>query len=197
MFMSVRYRMGMADRNNLTREAWCDAALEHIAIGGTQSLSVEGLARRLGVTKGSFYWHFTNKADLITSALNYWAEVATAQTIEELSVIEDPIERLRALFTSSVDDERASLDVKLATTHDDPAVADVVRRITGARLRFVTEAFVQVGLDYSAAQQRALIMYGAYIGHFQLADALGDDPAADQLGPAYFDQLLSAALPAG
>ncbi len=197
MFIPVRYRMAMADRNTLTRDAWCDAALEQIAAGGTPSLSVEGLARRLGVTKGSFYWHFTNRADLVASALSYWAQVATAQIIEELSGIENPAERLSALFTSAFGDERTSLDVKLATTHDDPAVADAVRRVTESRLRFVTEAFTQMGLDHPTAQRRALIVYGAYLGHFQLADALGNDPAADQLGQPYFNQLLSALLPSG
>ena len=82
----------------LTRQAWCLAALERIAAGGTSSVSVEGLARELGVTKGSFYWHFSDRAALIEAALEHWAEIATHRLITELSGIDNPLERLSALF---------------------------------------------------------------------------------------------------
>ena len=92
--------MEMVDgkRSRLTREQWCQAALEQIAVGGTESVSVEGLARHLGVTKGSFYWHFADRAALITAALDSWAEDATERVIDELTPIADPSERLSALF---------------------------------------------------------------------------------------------------
>ena len=58
-----------ADRNNLTAERWAEAALDAMAQGGLNAVAVEPIARQLGVTKGSFYWHFTNRGSLVAAAL--------------------------------------------------------------------------------------------------------------------------------
>ena len=51
----------MTDKKTLTAEDWARAALEAIAEDGVTAVAVEPLARSLGVTKGSFYWHFANR----------------------------------------------------------------------------------------------------------------------------------------
>ena len=56
----------------LTREDWTRAALLAIAEGGTGAVAVEPLAARLGATKGSFYWHFRSRSDLLAAALATW-----------------------------------------------------------------------------------------------------------------------------
>ena len=49
----------------LSREAWIEAALARWPSGGLDAIAVEPLATRLGTTKGSFYWHFKDRADLV------------------------------------------------------------------------------------------------------------------------------------
>ena len=66
-----------AAKSSLSREAWGEAALEALAAGGLEAVAVEPLARRLGVTKGSFYWHFPSREALLREALALW-EKATA-----------------------------------------------------------------------------------------------------------------------
>ena len=62
------------ERNTLSAADWERAALELIAEQGVQALAVEPLARRMGVTKGSFYWHFSGRESLLEKALARWEE---------------------------------------------------------------------------------------------------------------------------
>jgi AcrR family transcriptional regulator len=61
----------------LTATDWAEAALQLIAEAGLGALTVKALAARLGVTKGSFYWHFRGRSELLAAALNRWEQRAT------------------------------------------------------------------------------------------------------------------------
>ena len=68
-------RSGQNTKTRLTREDWANAALRAIAREGLRAVAVEPMAKRLGVTKGSFYWHFKTRADLIQAAVELWEEL--------------------------------------------------------------------------------------------------------------------------
>jgi AcrR family transcriptional regulator len=72
----------MSKRNQLTAGDWLKQALEILDNEGIHKVKVEYLARQLGVTKGSFYWHFKNHETLIREMLNYWARILTINVIE-------------------------------------------------------------------------------------------------------------------
>src|SRR3954453_2213833 len=73
------------DEPTLTVADWAEAALQLIAEAGLQALTVETLAERLGVTKGSFYWHFKGRSDLRATALGRWEQRATTEALTGLS----------------------------------------------------------------------------------------------------------------
>ncbi len=167
-----------------------------MAAGGADSVSVEGLARTLGVTKGSFYWHFTGRADLVARSLALWEEQATAEIVDRLSAIPEPVARLRALFAESFGrEDEGLLDTALVARSDDPEIGPVVRRVTAARLRFVTTIFRQLGLGPRRAERQARIAYAAYVGHFHLRRTLPADGPAATVDKRYLDQLLSTLNP--
>ena len=60
------------EKSRLSAEDWALAALDVIAESGLAAVAVEPLARRLGVTKGSFYWHFPSREALLVAALERW-----------------------------------------------------------------------------------------------------------------------------
>ena len=67
---------GKAERQGrLTADDWAQAALDLISEQGVAAVAVEPLARRLGVTKGSFYWHFPSRDALLQAALERWEAV--------------------------------------------------------------------------------------------------------------------------
>src|SRR3954470_16413494 len=104
---SIRYRMGMsktsrpASSDRLGPDDWTRVALAAVADKGVANISVERLARELGATKGSFYWHFKDRPALIAAALERWEAVYTDAVIERLSTVDDPRLRFRGLIESS------------------------------------------------------------------------------------------------
>lgn len=146
-----------------TIEDWEETALDAIAAGGLRSLSIPELARTLGVTKGSFYWHFASLDELIAASLRRWDESDAAMVVE-LETIRDPRARLRAAFTEERQWVRAhALYVSLSAS-DDKRVTAVIRRISDRRLRFLVAAYAALGFDSDEAQNRATLAYLAYIG---------------------------------
>src|SRR5687767_9764262 len=144
---------------------WEDAALAAIAAHGLRSLSIPELARVLGVTKGSFYWHFRGIRELIDAALGRWEEMDKI-SLDELREIADPRERLAALFVQSMEKQQAhALYIALSPV---PDVAASIRRITERRIRFLVDAYEDLGLNRNDAREQALLAYTAYVGALHL-----------------------------
>src|SRR5258706_9400520 len=86
--------------SRLSRDDWASAALDALSAGGLAAVAVEPLAVRLGTTKGSFYWHFANRDELIAAALRLWRQASTTAVIERIESSAEPArERLRRLLT--------------------------------------------------------------------------------------------------
>jgi AcrR family transcriptional regulator len=171
----------------LTPEDWTDAALEALADGGVGAVAVDRLARRLGATRGSFYWHFADRRALIEAALERWEHEATRQLIPPMRAIRDPVERLRVLFREVYETAPEDLDVALAAAAEDPLVTPVIARVTRLRLEFLKEIFTDLGLDEAEAADRAWLAYGFYVGHHQLRRSTGGDVDA----PSRLDRVVA------
>jgi AcrR family transcriptional regulator len=150
---------------------WEDAALAAIADHGLRSLSIPDLARHLGVTKGSFYWHFTGLPQLIEASLRRWEEI-DREALDEVHEIENPRARLKALFTQAMKSHQAHALYVALSPSADPAAASILRRIHDRRLRFLVEAFREIGLAQRDAREQALLTYSAYIGAIHLRQHL-------------------------
>lgn len=156
----------------LAAEDWARAALHALARGGVGAVAVEPLAKALGVTKGSFYWHFPNRHALLVAALTLWERAHTDETIALVEAVDDPAGRLRALFEHVLQpgpDNRVELALLAAA--DDPLVGPVVARVTERRVAFTAGLFRELGYSPAEARQRGLLAYTAYLGHAQLAHA--------------------------
>jgi AcrR family transcriptional regulator len=152
---------------NRTVQDWEDAALSAIAREGLASLAIPKLARSLGVTKGSFYWHFASLRELIEKSLRRWEE-RDQTTLDELREIADPRRRLAVLFEQATEQREAhALYVALASSAV-PQAARIIRRISNRRLRFLIESYAEAGLNPADARARALLAYTAYIGALHL-----------------------------
>ena len=82
--------------SRLNRDDWSRAALAVISEQGVAGLAVEPLAAQLGTTKGSFYWHFTSRDELVGAALELWEQRSTTAVIEQVeSADADPEASLR------------------------------------------------------------------------------------------------------
>jgi AcrR family transcriptional regulator len=189
----------MPPRQRLSREAWATAGLRALTAGGVAAVAVEPLAAALGTTKGSFYWHFSDRAELVRAALELWELEHTSAVIDELGTLADPRERLRVLLTLVLD-SRGGPDPVAQLFRDiaHPEVAAAVRRVTSRRIDFVAGELHSTGMPRAEARRRAAVLVAAYIGWWQLNAVLPEDAPVGRDGRQHAEVLrliCEAALP--
>src|SRR3954470_19879660 len=170
--------MALGKRESLTAADWSEAALDALARGGLAAVAVEPLAKQLGTTKGSFYWHFADRNALIAAALDRWEARDTDLVIAAVERGGDATTRLRDLlrlaFTAAggvTEPGTRSVELALQANADHPLVAATLRRVSERRLTYLTTLFTELGLSPGRARDRGLLAYSAFLGHAQLAHA--------------------------
>ena len=180
----------------LSAEDWAQAALDQIAEQGVASVAVEPLARRLGVTKGSFYWHFPSRDALLQAALERWEKVEQETVFGSLEKVPDPRERLRALFHVVAHEATSHIIYsELLKALDHPAVAPVIGRVSQRRFDYLTASFRQAGLSRTEAQHRARLAYAAYVGFLQLSLQLHQPRLQHDEFEAYVEHVMATLIP--
>jgi AcrR family transcriptional regulator len=155
---------GAVSRN---ADDWQEAALDAFAYGGLRAASIPSIARTLGVTKGSFYWHFGSLDDLIAGALAKW-EKDDRETLETLEQLPDPHERLREIFSQSMELRRPQALFVALSGSGVTVVEKALARMSENRLRVLNKAYRDLGFDAPSARERALLVYSAYVGALYL-----------------------------
>ena len=182
----------MAEQGRLDRDAWSRAALEVLGERGVGGLAIEPLARSLGTTKGSFYWHFRDREDLIRAALERWENEETDAVIALLGPLADGRTRLRELLTAIFLTHADVPDrgVGLAADAGHPAVEEVLARVTRRRIDYVAEQLVAAGLDEGEARHRAVLAYTSYLGWSTMMRSTPGVLPRDEQAAAFVDSML-------
>lgn len=172
------------DRTRLNRDAWIVGAVALLAERGVNAVKVEPLARRLGVTKGSFYWHFKNRPALLASILSRWEEKQTDLLIR----IADhpgatPAERLRMLLEMTVggfaDPEFRSAEIAIRNwSRNDADALMAVRAVDARRSVYIENFFIALGFSEAAARTRGGLFQGLLLGEALL---VRDETEADRV----------------
>jgi AcrR family transcriptional regulator len=186
-----------AERSSrLSADDWAQAALDLIAEQGVAAVAVEPLARRLGVTKGSFYWHFPSRDALLQAALERWEKVEQEEVFGQMESIADPAERLRVLFRLVAHEYKSHIIYsELLKALDHPTVQPVIGRVSERRMDFLTACFRQAGLNRTDAQHRARLTYAAYIGFLQLNLQLHQARLQHDEFEAYVEHVMATLIP--
>jgi AcrR family transcriptional regulator len=155
--------------SRLSRDSWIDAALELLLQSGPDSVAVQPIARQLGTTKGSFYWHFSSRDDLLRATLARWEAVAGDELIASVDARPgDARKKAEALVEEVTTGQRPGELMLLAGT-DHADIAAAVERVARKRIDYLARQLRSSGLTPAAAQRRALLAYTAYLGHALLA----------------------------
>ena len=180
----------------LCADDWAQAALDLIAEQGVAAVAVEPLARRLGVTKGSFYWHFPSRDALLQAALERWEKVEQETVFGSLEAVSDPRERLRALFHLVAHEATSHVIYsELLKALDHPAVAPVINRVSQRRFDYLAASFRQAGLARGDAQHRARLAYAAYVGFLQLSLQVHQPRLQHDEFEAYVEHVMATLIP--
>ena len=184
-------------RARLSAADWELAALDVLAEAGLAAIAVESLARALGVTKGSFYWHFATREALIKAAVDRWEKRDEDEVLARVEPIADPRERLRELFRRvSREVQSHSIYAGLLQASDHPLVQPVIERISRRRLDLLTLAYRQAGFERRAAGHRARLAYTAYTGFLQLNQRHGMPRMDHEDYEAYVEHVIETLIPA-
>lgn len=151
---------GTRNGQRLSRDDWLQAALETMRHTGIDGVKVAPLATQLGVTTGSFYWHFKNRRELLELLLDYWERTTTDVAIEELQRFEGPAEdRILFLMQRVMEDDLAGYDLPIwLWAQSDAEAREVFQRALKKRFAFATSLFREAGFSPREAENRARMM---------------------------------------
>jgi AcrR family transcriptional regulator len=161
--------------SKLGRQDWIKAGLTVLAESGVGAVRVESLARRINMTKGSFYWHFKSHNDLLEAILAEWVEIDTNSIIEQVNRLDaDPKTKLLRLFELAIADD--GLTPRLAEggienairawATNDPKIAPVLAQVDQRRLDYTKDLFLAIGFSEIEALVRARLAYYSLVGEF-------------------------------
>jgi AcrR family transcriptional regulator len=152
----------MAER--LTAQDWIDFALQTLARTGFDALKADVLARKLGISRGSFYWHFTDLGAFHARVIEQWKQAATEAIIVDIERYQSPQERFEALLRHAFG-HGASLEVRMRTwAEHNPEASRAVSEIDRRRRDYIERLLAEAGIAPALAATRAQLVYWTYLG---------------------------------
>lgn len=156
-------------RVQLDRDAWIVAATDVLADEGLAGLRVEVLAKRLKVTKGSFYWHFQDRRDLLMAVLQTWRDGRIRDIVKQTRA--NPGHELEQIYhvidVYSTSRSRRGAMIELAVrdwARRDPEAAAIVAEVDDIRLRCARDLFLACGVPMEEASSRCMLLYAYVFG---------------------------------
>lgn len=155
---------GRRVKDRLSAIAWVDAGLAALTSQGFTALKADRLAKSLGVSRGSFYWHFHDVEDYRSAVLERWRQVASEGVIENLDRFADPTAALRDLIGRAFrGTPRLEAAMRSWASHD-AAVREAVLASDRRRTDYIRGTLIRAGVAPEAAGSRAQILYWAFVG---------------------------------
>jgi AcrR family transcriptional regulator len=196
----VQLSMSNSDQKASTKgegaSAWIKAALRAMAQDGISAVRVEVLAKELGVTKGGFYWHFRDRADLLSRLLEDWRDgrIAAVRAVTEPKEGEAPRDGLiRLLLRQLGNPNQRGLATELAIrdwARNDLLAAAAVEQVDAERSARVIALFIAAGMEPDLARTRAWYLYSLLFGQALVTPPQDSAATMDKLAEDAVDMLL-------
>jgi AcrR family transcriptional regulator len=161
--------MGEKEITTLSRQDWIKWGLKTLAESGVEAVRVEPLAKLMKVTKGSFYWHFKNRDDLLEAILQEWVQRQTNRIIERVEEkTSDASTKLLFLFELAVQDDGQVENAIRAWATNNAEIIAALAQVDQRRLKYTKNLFLQIGFTPLEAIVRARMVYYALVGEFTI-----------------------------
>ncbi len=181
--------MNKPDDKPSNKLLWIEAALQALSNSGIDGVRIDRISKKIGLTRGSFYWHFNSRDDLLEAMLAFWHEKGTRDVI---SLVEqqkvNPSKRLSTLLklSSQQVDERyggkfAEMGIRIWSKQS-PKAAETIMQIDAERIAFVNKLLIEMQLEPALASFMAELIYNAYIG--MMSRDLSEEHVARTVGLA-------------
>ncbi|MUM17145.1 TetR/AcrR family transcriptional regulator [Mycobacterium sp. CBMA271] len=175
----------------LSAEDWLHAGFDILAAEGLRELKIETLSTRLGVTKGSFYWHFSDIEAYRSALIGAWGDGLT-EDHQEMQALADllPRERLTTMMSMLMRPRQWALERSMREwARTNQAAAEGVRASDRRVLRAARSVFTDSGFDPDTARLRAEFAFAVGAGYLYLGPR-GSERASDSYRAALVDLLL-------
>lgn len=170
--------MGQSDTSTGTEAAWLEAAYTMLTETGVDTVKIMPLAKRLGVSRTSFYWHFTDREALLDAMIRRWEEKNTGNLVARTEAYAESIaEALFNLFDCWLDADLFDSRLELAIrnwAHNDPALQARLDQEDAKRKEAMAAMFLRFGFAREQAEVRALTMLYTQVGY--IAMEIEEDP---------------------
>jgi AcrR family transcriptional regulator len=168
----------------LTKRDWLAHSLKELAQNGHEQLTANKLASKLGVSRGSFYWHFKDVLEFEASLMEHWAETLTDGVIKDLEPLASPILRLSTLMKRSMDGNMKLERAVRSWAVSDKFVAEAVKSIDARRVEYIEDLLQAMNVASGDIRPRAQVLYWASVGRVMMPE---ED--IDKLSSAQLDRL--------
>ncbi len=169
-----RARDAAPRRETLTPERWIEAATEVLVDHGIDNVRVDVLATELSVTRGSFYWHFRDREDLLRQVLQSWRDRATEQLTTRLQASNrDARAQLRDVlslpFRGRAATRAARIELALrAWARHDPMARQAVDEADASRIDYISDLIEALGFAKAEARKRGFMLYSYIVAESQI-----------------------------
>jgi AcrR family transcriptional regulator len=172
--------------DQLSARDWLDQGLRTLAKHGFTALKAEPLAKAMGVSRGSFYWHFADIAAFHTAILQHWRDVAVERIIADLEALSPDQDALPTLMNRAFGGKPPLLESAMrGWAARDPTARSVVQAVDQRRMSYIEKLLRDSGLPPEVARARTQILYWAFLGF-----ALSDKPPSRARQAAILEELL-------
>jgi len=187
------------ERNQLQRFDWLLKALETFVEEGIDSIRITRLADELGVTRGSFYWHFQNREDLIDSLVSFWKDKNTAAITDSVAQASSLADGIFRFFETCIDDSQFDPRLDLALREWARRSTEIRALLDGedeTRIEALRQFYLRFDYPMPQALIRARVLYYSQIGFYALGTR---ESLQTRLGytEAYFEAFTGRQLTAG
>lgn len=152
----------MTDR--LTKETWISHGFDVLRDKGHEALKADTMSKALGVSRGSFYWHFPSLGNYHAALLSAWRVQSTEAIIAELKELPEPRAQFAALIQRAKDTPQPLENAMRRWGGANPAVAEALAEVDQLRMSYLVNLLIGFGLSEETAKDRAIVLTWAFIG---------------------------------
>lgn len=146
-------------RRGVSKAQWLETAMVFLRNNSVSDISVEGLAKELGIAKSGFYWHFKSRDELLEDLLDYWVHEVTEVITNNVEIEGlEPKERLVACaeMILELDLTRYEIGVRQFALQDERATQKV-NHTNQLRQDFIQSAFAELGFTGKDLEMRVML----------------------------------------
>jgi len=148
-------------KTGLSQEKWLELAIEALSIKGKSKFSLDALIKAMPVTKGSFYWHFKNRAEFLFALVDYWGRHDTEKAIEALDALPKAVsasQKLWALMCVIYELNFTAHDLLIRSlVQEFPELEQAVAAVDQSRYNTVRQIFSELGFEDDDLDMRAFL----------------------------------------